>query len=431
MATHISSEVESGKLKGESSNYFMPLLIIFCLMFIWNLSRNINDVLIPHLKRALQLTDFQSSLVQSAFFGAYFCMSIPAGLFLKKFGYKNGIIAGLAIAGIGALLFYPAAETRIYPIFLLGLFVLASGFTFLEVTATPYVSILGDPEKASSRLSISAALGSLGASIGPWLAALMILHKEDVSVDYIKSLSPDALNSFLQSEADMVKQPYMYLIAVLVVLIIITKLTKLPEIEHENATGEDKTSVWDALKFKHTRNGMFAEFCYMVAEVGMVSFIIRYCKFLELPGVTEQYAARYISAFMICVLIGRILGGYILTKFKPNRVLFVMSIITILLVAGAITFQSIYSIYCIVLVGLSTSMVFPIVFTLSIKNLGIHTKSGSSLMFMCVVGGAFGPPIMGLISDNSSIRWAFIVPLLCYIVMAWYAKTGSKIEKIS
>lgn len=405
----------------------MPLLIIFSLMFIWNLSRNINDVLIPHLKRALQLTDFQSSLVQSAFFGAYFLMSIPAGMFLKKFGYKAGILAGLLIAAAGCLLFYPAAETRIYAVFLLGLFILATGFTFLEVTATPYVSVLGDPDKASSRLSIAAALGSLGASIGPWLTAQMIMHKEDVSAKFLNNLSPAELNNFLQSEANMVKQPYLYLIGVLVVLIVITWLTKLPEIEEKETPGT-ATRLIDALRIPHLRNGMIAELCYMAAEVGIVSFIIRYSKFLKLADVTEQSAAGYISAFMVCVLIGRIGGGFILARFKSHKVLFILSISTITLLVGAITLNSEAAIWCLVLIGLSTAMVFPIVFTLSIKDLGPYTKQGSSLLFMCVVGGAIGPPVMGLISDVASIKIAFFVPILCYIVILWFARKGSQVR---
>lgn len=210
-------------------------------------------------------------------------------------------------------------------------------------------------------------------------------------------------------------------------LILITLLTKLPEIE-ENEDPATTTRLQDALRISHLRNGMLAELCYMAAEVGIVSFIIRYTKFLQLVGVTEQGAAGYISAFMICVLIGRIFGGYILTRFRPNNVLALLSIITMGLLIGAILLNSEAAIWCLVLIGLSTAMVFPIVFTLSIKDLGPYTKQGSSLMFMCVVGGAIGPPVMGLISDAATIKVAFLVPILCYVVIFWFARKGSQVR---
>ena len=187
------------------NQFLVPLLVVMGLMFMWNFCRNINDILIPHLKRACQLSDFQSSLIQSAFFGGYFLLALPVGKYIQKFSYKSGMITGLFVAAFGAFLFFPAAETRNYALFLSALFIMAGGFTFLEVTATPYVSILGDPEKASSRLSLAAAVGSIGATIGPFLSSKFLLHPTDLSPNYIKTLNPKQLSAYLNSEANLVK----------------------------------------------------------------------------------------------------------------------------------------------------------------------------------------------------------------------------------
>jgi len=319
--------------KENYSQFLVPLIIVMTLMFFWNLSRNINDVLIPHLKRACQLTDFQSSLVQSAFFGAYFVVALPAGWYIQKKGYRVGMITGLFIAAIGAFLFFPAAETRIYSFFLLALFVMAAGFAILEVTASPYITKLGNPEGASSRLSMAAAIGSLGATIAPSLAAVLLLHEVDIPQSTIDAFTSTELETFLSGEADLVKPPYVVLGAILVLIALVVVFTKLPTIKDEEGGG--KKSLIEILKFKHTLYGVGAEFFYVGAEVGIVSFIIRYAKWFNIPELTEQKAAQYITAFMALVLIGRLLGVYILKRFKPQNVLAFCSISAFLIVGLA------------------------------------------------------------------------------------------------
>ncbi|QVY66264.1 L-fucose:H+ symporter permease [Polaribacter sp. Q13] len=361
--------------KGSNSKFLVPLIIVMALMFFWNLSRNINDVLIPHLKRACQLTDFESSLVQSAFFGAYFIVALPAGWYIQKKGYRNGIITGLLIAALGAFLFYPAAETRVYPFFLLALFVMAAGFAVLEVTASPYITKLGTPEGASSRLSMAAAIGSVGATIAPVLAATLFLHEVDIPQETIDTFSPSQLETFLTGEADLVKPPYLILGAILIIIAIIVVFTKLPAIEEEQ--GGAKKPLIDILKFKHTLYGVGAEFFYVGAEVGIVSFIIRYAKWFNIPELTEQKSAQYITAFMALVLIGRLLGVYILKKFKPQHVLAFCSISAFAMVTIAIITNGYFSLACLSIVGFFTSIIYPIIFSLSMKDLKEYTKTGS------------------------------------------------------
>jgi alpha-L-fucosidase len=405
---------------------FVPLLVVMSLMFFWNMCRNVNDVLIPHMKRAFRLSDLQSSLVQSAFFGAYFLASIPAGIYIRRKGYKAGMVSGLLMAAVGAALFYPAAEIRYYPLFLGALFIMASGFTFLEVTATPYISSFGDPKEASSRLSLSAAAGSIGSTIAPYIGSLFLLHNRDIQLAEIDSWSAGKLQAFLTSEAHLVERPYVFLALLFLIIALALVFLKLPEGDRE---GSARYSFKNILQFPHALRGVFAVFCYVGAEVGIVSFLIRYSKSQNLPGLTEKKAALFISVFMALVLAGRLLGSYLLKKASSPRMLMISAGGAFLLVFSAFSTQGYFSIWCLALVGLFTSIMYPIIFTLSIKDLGNYTKTASSLLIMGVVGGAVLPPIMGFISDRAGIRWAFIAPMACYVYVAFYAVKGHVVKR--
>jgi MFS transporter, FHS family, L-fucose permease len=408
------------------NSYLVPLLVVMSLMFFWNLTRNINDVLIPHLKRACQLTDLQSSLVQSAFFGAYFLLALPAGHFINKYGYKAGMVAGLAFAALGAALFYPAAETRFYPVFLGALFIMASGFTFLEVTATPYISKLGDQQSASSRLSLSAAAGSVGATIAPYIGSLLLLHKEDIAESTIMAMDSVQLDKFLEAEANMVKLPYLTLAALFSLVAILIFSLKLPPIKDEQTSTPH--SIKETLKFRHTSFGVLAVFAYVGAEVGIVSFMIRYSKSLHIEGLTEQKAAIFISVFMGLVLVGRVAGAWVLKNFNPQRMLLISASGAFILVLAAMFFNSYTSLWLFAIIGFFTSIMYPIIFTLSIRDLGSYTRSASSVLILGIVGGAIVPPIMGFISDHSQILWSFILPLICYAYVVFFALNGSRIK---
>ena len=408
------------------NSVIVPLLVVMSLMFIWNLSRNINDILIPHLKRACQLTDFQSSLVQSAFFGGYFLLALPVGQYISKYGYKVGMVTGLLTAAVGAFLFFPAAEIRYYPLFLGALFIMAAGFTFLEVTATPYVSVLGDPERASSRLSLASAVGSLGATIGPFIGSRFLLHATEVSPATVAQFNPSELNQYLDAEAQLVKIPYLSLASLFVLIGILLYFVKLPKIQEENgATG----SLKSIFKFRHTVLGALGVFCYLGAEVGIVSFMIRYAKSSGIPGLTEQSAALFITFYMALVLIGRLGGAYWLRSVNPPKMLALCAVAAMVLIFVSLSTTGYLSVYAIAFVGLFTSVMYPILFTLSIKDLGVFTKTGSSLIIMSIVGGAVIPPVMGLISDSFTIKYAFLIPVICYAYLVYYAKWGHRIRR--
>ncbi len=307
----------------DQKRFIVPLLVVMSLMFMWNLSRNINDVLIPHLKRACQLTDFQSSLVQSAFFGGYFLLALPVGQFIQRFGYRAGMITGLLTASVGAVLFLPAADMRLYPLFLTALFIMAAGFTFLEVTATPYIAVLGDKERASSRLSLAAATGSMGAAIGPYIGAQLLLHDTDISTATIQQFNSVQLENYLNFEAQLVKTPYLSLAAVFLICGLLLFFITLPPIQEQ---GSKQIQLKHIFKFSHTVLGALGVFCYLGAEVGIVSFMIRYAKSQNIAGLGEQKAALYISAFMILVLVGRLAGAYLLQYGNVSKILAICSI---------------------------------------------------------------------------------------------------------
>lgn len=404
----------------------VPLLVVMSLMFIWNLSRNINDILIPHLKRACQLTDFQSSLIQSAFFGGYFLLALPVGKFISKYGYKAGMVTGLLTAATGAFLFFPAADTRYYPLFLGALFIMAAGFTFLEVTATPYISVLGDPDRASSRLSLASAVGSVGATLGPFIGSRFLLHAVDVPPSAVAQFDAVELNHYLNAEAQLVKTPYLSLGGLFLVISLLVFLIQLPKIQgDENSDG----SIASVLKFRHTVLGALGVFCYLGAEVGIVSFMIRYAKASGIAGLTEQNAALFITLYMALVLAGRLAGAYWLQSVNPSKMLAICSLGAILLIVVSLIGTAYVSVYAVALVGLFTSVMYPILFTLSIKDLGIYTKTGSSLIIMSIVGGAIVPPLMGLVSDSFGIKPAFMIPVLCYAYLVYYARTGHVVRR--
>lgn len=432
MAVITTSGTQKVKID-QNENYTAALSVLASLFFIWALVTNVNDILIPHLKKACNLTDFQSSLVQFFFFGAYFIMSIPSAKILKKVGYKWGIIIGLGLMFAGALLFIPAAMTRIYSLFLLGLFVLGSGITLLQVAANPYVALLGNPDSASSRLNFTQAINSLGASVGPYLGGLLILSGIEYSAESWAALSEADKLAYQISEARSVILPYAALAGVLVLIGLMIYFSNLPEIESEtevevnhHLTNDKNTSAW---QYAHLKWGVLAIFLYVGAEVAIGSFLINFAKLPNIGNLNEIEASKFISYYMIFAMVGRFMGAALLTKLNPRMWLGFNAIAAILLLAYAINSSGNWALYAMVLVGFCNSTMFPTIFTLAIKEIGHFTKTGSSYLIMAIVGGAIIPPLMGIVSDaTADIQFAFYVPLVCYIFITFYGFVGSKVK---
>lgn len=408
------------------NRYLVPFILLTTLFFLWGFAHNLNPILIPHLKKACQLSDFQSSLIDGSFFIAYFIMAIPAGMVMKRFGYKTGIIAGLLLFAIGAFLFIPAANTRVFGLFLTALFVIASGLTFLETAANPYMTVLGEPEGAAQRLNLAQSFNGLAATIAPLLGGLFILSGNTLTSAETASMTAEQMSAFLDGEAATVKLPYLIIgIIVLLVAVLLYK-SKLPEITEAGHDIELPTGSQSIMRHKHLIWGIAAQFFYVGAQVCVSSFFIRYLG--KTAGIDEKTAANYLSAALLCFMVGRFIGTFLMKYISPNILLAIYALANIVLLTVVVIYGGMISVYGLIGVEFFMSIMFPTIFSLSIQSLGKETKIGSSLVIMSIVGGAIFPLIMGRISDLMSIQVAYSVPLLCFFVVFYFGWKGSKVK---
>lgn len=406
------------------NTYLIPFILITVLFFLWGFAHNLNPILIPHLKKACQLSDLQSALIDSAFFVAYFVMALPAGYFMNKYGYKSGIIFGLLLFALGAILFVPAANTLAFSFFLFALFVIASGLTFLETAANPYVTVLGDTNTATQRLNFSQSFNGLAASLAPFIGGQFILSGKNLGDTEISSMTNEQIQSYLMEEASSVKIPYIIISVVVLMVAFFIWRSNLPEIIEET-NQENESGSGSILKQKNLVLGVIAQFFYVGAQVCISSFFIRFLG--KTSGIDEKSAAIYLSVALLLFMIGRFVGTYLMRFVAPYKLLIVYSAINIVLLFGAIAVGGSFAIYALIGVEFFMSIMFPTIFSLSIIGLGKQTKLGSSLLIMSIVGGAIFPLIMGQISDMYSIQSAYVVPALCFFVVLYFGlKTTSK-----
>jgi FHS family L-fucose permease-like MFS transporter len=405
---------------GTRPNYAVPFALVTSLFFLWAFVHNLEPILIPHLKKACQLTDFQSALIDSAVYLGYFLMAIPAGLLMKRYGYRVGILVGLGLYAVGAFLFIPAADTRIYPFFLTALFIVAAGCTFLETAANPYVTILGPPEGATTRINFSQSFNGLGSFLAPYLGGKFILSGIEHTEAELAAMTPAQLDAYLQSEADTIKIPYLVIGAVVLLVALLFVFTKLPEFKR--AAGEKKATLASALQHGHLRRGVLAQFFYLGAQVGVTSFFIRFSKFSN--GTPEKEAAYFLSLAMLGFLIGRFFGTFLTRYIPAPRLLLIYALLGAGLLTIAVTQQSDLAVWAVMGVPFFLSIMFPTIFSLAIDGLGDDTELGSSLIVMSIVGGAIWPLLMGYLSDQTTIQIAYLVPLGCLLGIAWYGWRG-------
>ncbi len=403
--------------------YIVPFVLVTSLFFLWAIGVNLNDVLIPHLKKALDLSDFQSSLIQTAFFGGYFLMALPAGWIMRRVGYRRGILVGLGLCAIGTLLFQPAATSRWYPFFLLALFVMACGQCVLEVAANPYVTVLGPSGSAARRLNTAQMFNALGAVITPILGARFILSGVEHSSADLAAMTPAAIEAWRGTEAAGVKGPYLVITAIFVLVGLMIAISRLPEVkEPGEGSGRGLASAW---RHAHLRRGVFTQFCYVGAQVGVASFVIRFAQ-QALPGTAERVAADFLKWHLAGFLAGRVLGTALMTRIPAPRMLAAVATLGIAAAAFAAAGSGATAVWMIVLLGLFHSIQFPTIFALAIDGIGEDTKFGSSLLVMSIVGGALIPALMGAISDARGIQAAFWIPVFCYGVVLHFALRGHR-----
>jgi MFS transporter, FHS family, L-fucose permease len=410
--------------------YIVAFVLVTSLFFLWALGVNLNDILIPHLKKAFHLTDFQSSLIQSAFFGGYFLAALPAGWLMERIGYRKGILIGLLTCAFGAFLFIPAASIGLYGFFLFALFVMACGQGVLEVAANPYVTILGPPESSERRLNLAQSFNAVGAVVTPIIGRAFILSGIEYSAVQLSAMTPEQSAAYSALEASRVRGPYLAITALFLFVAALLYLAHLPEVREASGEGLSgleaaPMSRWEIWRYKHLVKGVTAQFFYVGAQIGVTSFVIRFTQH-TLPGTPEKVAANFLKWHLIGFMVGRFTGSAMMKRIAPPRLLGIFAVCALLSTATAIVGTGEASVWAVVVLGFFDSIMFPTIFALSVKNLGVYTKLGSALLVMSIIGGAIVPAIMGYMSDVSSIQKAFVVPLICYAYVLYFALRGYK-----
>ena len=407
----------------KSNNYLLPFVLVTSLFFLWAFLHNINPILIPHLKKACRLTDTESALIDSAVYLGYFTIALPAGWFMHHYGYKKGILFGLLLYGIGTILFVPAASARSYEFFLVALFIIASGATFLETVANPYITKLGDKATAEQRLNFAQSFNGVGAFLAPIIGGKFILSGIEHTPQELAAMTPQALSDYLSFEAGMVKIPYIVIAAIVFVVLALFFVTHIPEIKEADEKSESSFS-WKVLRHKHLRGAVIAEFFYVGSQVGVGSFFIRFSKYvMNMPE--KDAAFRWGSIAMVGFMVGRFTGTFFMKYIRPARLLSLYACINIILLLVSIFAHGATAAYALMAVPFFMSIMFPTIFALGIKDLGEETKIASSFLVMSIVGGAFVPLVMGKISDltGGNIQLAYLVPAICFAVILFFARS--------
>jgi FHS family L-fucose permease-like MFS transporter len=396
------------------------MAMVSTLFFAWGFLTCLNDILIPHLKNIFDLNYAQVMLVQFAFFSSYFIFSMPSGKIVEWFGYKRAMVTGLLTMATGAILFVPAASIPSFPLFLAALIVLAAGMTVLQTSANPYVTILGPPRTASSRLNLTQALNSLGTTVAPWFGSILILGAAvaPLTVEAMHAMSGDQLHAYRIQQAASVKAPYIGLAIALAVLAVIIGLFKLPVIESAEAHGHVTGSVW-----QHPRLvlGAVAIFVYVGAEVSIGSLMTNYLNQKDIGNLSIKDAAGYLWFYWFGAMVGRFVGSWFLRKIRTHKLLAFNAIMAALLVAISMLTFGHTAMWSLILVGLFNSIMFPSIFALAIEGLGPLTGKGSGLLVAAIVGGAIVPELQGILADHLGIHHAFFLPVLCYGYILFYA----------
>ena len=423
--TNIANSNPAAAPASADTNYSRPLIIVTTLFFMWGFLTCLDDILVPHLRSIFDLSYTRVMLIQFSFFSAYFLFSLPWSRVVNTIGYQRTMVAGLLVMAAGAFLFIPAAVAVSFPLFLTALMVLAAGITGLQVSANPYVVVLGKPATASSRLDLTQAFNSLGTTVAPKLGGLLILSAAPLAMEQVRQLTPQALQAYRSSEAASVKLPYAVIAVALLVLAIVIGASKLPRIGHAaprvGESGED--SIW---RHPNLLFGALGIFAYVGAEVSIGSFLVNY---FGLPGIAEMSprdAAGYVSFYWGGAMIGRFLGAPVLRRIKAGNVLAVCATAAAALVTTSMITGGHAAMWTILAVGFFNSIMFPTIFSLGVAELGPLTGNGSGLLNMAIVGGAVLPLIQGELADRFGLHHAFVLPVICYVYIFFYALSGSR-----
>jgi MFS transporter, FHS family, L-fucose permease len=388
----------------------LPLICMVSLFFLFGFVTVLNDVLIPHLKGLFELTNVEAMLVQFCFFGAYFVVSLPAGKILEKIGHRKGIVLSLLVVAFGLLLFIPASMVVSYPFFLVAYFIIGSGITVLQVAANPYISLLGPPQTAATRINLAGGLNSLASTIGPSIGAALVFISATASV---------------AEKAAATRLPYLGVAAFVLLLAAVFSQVRLPEVLSGKAS-----RYADLLHFPKLLQGAGAIFCYVGAEVAVGSLLINYMALPENGSFSMSAAADYVSFYWGMMMVGRWLGFLLLSKVKMEKVLLTVTSLALLAIAVATLSVGMVSIWALVALGLFHSVMWSSIFPISIAGLGGHTHKGAGLLVMMIVGGAIIPLLQGFVTDFAGFKASFLVIAACYAWILWFAVNKTTNEKV-
>lgn len=410
-----------------SKKLLLPFILITSLFFMWGLANNMTDTLLAAFKRIMSMSDFQTSWIQIAFYGSYFCLALPAALLIKKYTYKTGVLTGLGLFVAGALLFYPASQTMVYGHFLAALFVLAGGLSILETSSNPYVITMGSEETGTQRLNLAQSFNPIGSITGVFLSKYFILANLNTASEAERALMPAGeLQEIQATELNAVMGPYVGVAAILLLVWIAIAITKMPEAKEKD---QHNTDFFGTLKRlihnKNYRQGVMAQFFYVGAQIGVWSFTIRYVM-LELQ-VNEEQASTYYLAALILFTISRFLFTGLMKFVKPGVLLTISAVLAILSTLFVVFGNGYFGVISLVAISGFMSLMFPTIYGISVRGLGTDTKIGGSGLIMAILGGAVLTAIQGQVSDlTGNIHYAFIVPALCFVIIAGYGMVAAK-----
>jgi MFS transporter, FHS family, L-fucose permease len=404
--------------------WIWPIILIISLFFLWGMANNLNDILIKQFKKAFTLSDFEVGLVQSAFYMGYFLLALPAGLTMRRLGYRAAVVIGLVLYGIGALLFFPAAQLQTYPMFLLALFVIAGGLAFLETSANPLITVLGDPETSARRLNLAQAFNPAGSITGLLIGKYLILSGNEPTDAALSAMSVAERTAFYAHETQAAQAPYIGIGLFVLAWAALVAMTRFPaaaieRVAADPAAPSNREAIAGLFRRPRFMLAVVAQFFYVGAQVGVWSYTIRYAQ--EATDIGERAATDWLIAATIAFLIGRFISVALMTRIDAARLMLIYAAINIILAALAILITGYPGLIALTALSFFMSLMYPTIFALGVKGLGPYTQTGASLLVMAIIGGAVITPLMGAVSTASTIHVAMIVPLACFVVVGWFA----------
>lgn len=411
-----------------NKKYRLPLALVFCLFFLWAISSNLLPTMIRQLMKTCELNTFEASFTETAYWLAYFICPIPIAMFLKRYSYKVGIIAGLSLAAFGSLLFFPAAALKQYSCYLVIFFIIATGMCFLETAANPYVTALGDPKSATRRLNLAQSFNGLGAFIAAMFLSKLVLSDDTYTRETIPADYPGGWEGYINVETEMMKTPYLILAAVLIVIAIAFVLYKLPRVQDElEKDNGQKLIDFSVLRCRHLRNGVIAQFFYNGGQTAVNSLFLVYC--CSYAGLAESQATTIFGFYMLAFLLGRWLGTLLMVRIRPQKLLWIYALACIVLCGVIMKWGGWVGIYAMIGISFFMSIMYPTQFSLALTGLGNKTKSASAFLVMAIVGNACVPQFTAYIMHKNEAIYhiAYIVPMICFAVCAWYGWRGHRV----